>query len=245
MICNRITPPSSLLGNVPEETASPLSSLPQPRTPIRRSIVASRTPPPHTTFSAELRPIKSDSPPLSPTPNFHLGMPRLLSPVELEQQRLSSIGQSYTFPASPRTPANRIMRSNSVSNVYHTPNHSPGSHLRPTTPTYALLEHKAIDFRTGMSGHCALLSSKSHAPHPHPLHRPAVRMMGEHRGIGKSPRSSLWKTSSSFLRRSTSADSGDSTSTFISAATAAADRAGGCSRSPSILCSMTEDLSFS
>lgn len=59
--------------------------------------------------------------------------------------------------------------------------HSPPTSPFPTTTS---ISGRSIDFRTGMSGHLALASSSSHVSRAAQT-RGEIRMMGEHRGIGR------------------------------------------------------------
>lgn len=70
----------------------------------------------------------------------------------------------------------------------------------PASPT------SHIDFRTGLSGHHALSRSSPSSRHPPPHSRPAIRMMGEHRGIGGATNAvGSWR----ILRRTGSRDSSE------------------------------------
>lgn len=60
---------------------------------------------------------------------------------------------------------------------------SPGRRIIPSPSMSSSFDSQGINFRTGMSGHCALGHSKQRSGTAQPQR--LVRFMGEHRGIGK------------------------------------------------------------
>lgn len=144
------------LGDVPEDSPLPCRAIPGD----------ARTPSP----SAPRR-VRGENPfrPPATTPAGDvagLGLPRLSPGGDASTTTTTIIGPARTFPSSPEPSR-------------------PSSFAR-RRPRRAAAGRNAVDFRTGLSGHCALLSSKSH--HAPRAHRPSVRTMGEHRGIGGNAR---------------------------------------------------------
>lgn len=155
---------------------------------------------------------------------LHLASPKPAKPPSEQMPRLSGLqidtsneavdhltlphlSPSQTSTAPPHSP----LRMSISSSSYRSPGRptykpqspatvSSGSRRRSMPSPVSPNGSKRVDFRTGLSGHHALSSSKTHSRFGG-MNRPAIRMMGEHRGLGGT----TWN----LLRRLGSSDAND------------------------------------
>ena len=150
--------------------------------------------------------LTSDDHVICPAPE---GIPRVDSDLELStrQPKKASLDDSSVGTRSKQleevtSSGESNNSSGTIPDLRQTKSHSPGRGLRiggtnPPSPTHERLTTPTrVNFRTGMSGHRALLSSNSH-PHDFIGTPGSLRSMSNHSGIARSkkamrPRASIY-----------------------------------------------------